>query len=1065
MKKQRRIIIGLVAVVLVLLFVVIFRNQIFADTAVDAPARVIFGCQNIPGTSSCLDLGAENENPSGVSFSQRAKNSSTNQYSTFNLTLDQLFQNDKITDQGFNYKSFAQTATTPSGYTSARNNLSFNTLGPVDSNGFPTDEYILEIRYKDVYRNDAQDGWKFENRLFIDSFVDYGSPRKTFLEIGKLLGVGDQNWKYEQIYFPKTSWQRIRSIDGKISFSLKDLRTDRSVPVPIDYIAFKKLTAEESSRFADWQQQNALHEIAYATSPVATPAIRKDYVETKSQPNISPSFKWFSTASMKPIYPNQYPLPEEIEKPIAISSAYGETEPFNLGVYTKQQLNNVSFTVNDLSLKTDQNIKLTRDKISVKKVVYGVKFWSSRNGNIGLQPDYPIEFSSTNIPANSSQQFWGEVKIGKDIPAGEYTGVIALNIGSMSQLIPISVTVVPVTLSEPDYIRALYHDPATPGQNMAMYDLYGTDQAIKQDMIDNGINNVIGSLDIEVGDNCGAVNYQGFKDNFRMLKSEGLIAKTAVFKMSPASGQAITKCTESSNLWWTRYRDPRFMNKFKEILTEVKNFVGSEGHEIVLIGEDEPGKFADRNMQVMVTSKVAHDVGIKVWSTYSAPAASEKLCRVDLDESSGYNYQYCEPCNNLETDFCFKKDGVSYLPGLNNYVDYKAWSLGNINTVSGQNDRSVATFKSTFGYYTTYSLQIRNPIINRFLNGYYAENAEGDGAKIIANWAYTGEAGSDPYNDFDQMPRYASTRYRQDYLLSYPSWDGKPIPTFAMKGLREGIKDAKYVATLRKLIAEHPNDQTASLARDFLNTLLDDNHVLTKYSDDYTMKRTAYGIHGLIVKYLSAGSSAGESNMEDYQVFDEKRLQIIDYIQALSSKNTGARSFSFRTGFTAFGTTERFSSNLITSQNLLLYRFDGSSNSWSIANSANSFDIEPWKAYLVYNPSSAKTLELPYSQVSSNRYKLTHGWNMLYSSNQKTFSDISIELPNGQASGLANLISQGKVLEHIFQIENQTSQDPCEYYNLLSNNLNVVYCNQDQSKAFVKSLFLPAGRAFWVYVY
>lgn len=850
-----------------------------SSTGQESNPAIIFGCKNTQGISQCLDLGSQNENPSGVTFHKRAKNSTTNAYATFDFSINDFFTQNQADS---NYKNYSPAATAPAGYSSGTNYISFNAFGQLDEKGFPIEEYLLEIHYKDVYRNDSgnDSGWKYDKRVFIESLINYGSPNQYFIEVGKLLGTGSNTDKYEQIYFPKNSWQRIRSVDGKFSFSLKDLREDRTVPLPIDYIALKRLSSEEAKRFSSWQENNALQYIAETSSK--TPASRVEYIEKNPQPNIS-NFKWFSVATMKPIYPNQYPLESEIEKPITISSAYDEIEPFNFGIFTKQKLDNVSFVLSDLSLKTDPGVKLAKDKISIKKVIYGVKFWGSRLGNIGLQPDYPIDFSTTSIPENSSQQFWGEVRVDKGIPAGEYSGKVGLKIGGgIVKDIPLTVKVLPIVLSESDRITAIYQDPAMPGSNGSeSFKLWGTEQAIKQDMVENGISNIIGSLQVTVPVGCGTLteqNYKAFKDRFLQLKREGLIGKTAVYKMSPAWGAALG-CTPQTDDWWVRYRDPLFINKFKEILTEVKRFVESNGSDIILIGEDEPQKLADRNMQVMVTSKIAHDVGIKVWSTYSATASSEKACRRDLDPGTGYNWRYCEPCNNLDTDFCYKKDGVSYLPGLSNYVDYKAWAMGSIDSISGQVDRTAEGFKETFGYYTTGLLQTRNPIINRFLNSYYAENAEGDGAKIIANWAYVGETGSDPYNDFDQMPRYGSKRIRPDYLLSYPSWDGNPIPTFAMKGLREGIKDAKYIATLRKLIAASPNDQTAREARAFLDSTLDDNHVKTKFTSDYT-SGAPNGYFGSITKYLSGGANATEANLDDYEIFDNNRKKMIDLIEA-----------------------------------------------------------------------------------------------------------------------------------------------------------------------------------------
>lgn len=849
-----------------ILAVIYFWPPKFSSGQESAPA-IVFGCKN-DQNSKCLDIGSANETSSGVKIFKRAKNISTGKYENLEQSLDSIFANEKLTEQYWNYRNF-QLDPVPEGYQSAYSTdyLSFDSMGSIDENGFPQDEYMLEIHYKDIYKNDGT-AWQYDKRFFIESMLAYGSPQIGSLEVGKLLGAGSNDWKYEQIYFPKTHWQRIRATGGKFNFALRDRREIRN-PLPIDYIVLKKLTSAESKQFTDGQKNR------YQIS---------DYVETNPAPNIT-GYKWFSAPSMKPIYPNQYPLANEIQKPIQISSAYGQIEPFNFGIYTKQQLNGVSFVKNNLALKGNPNVQLSAEKISIKKVVYADKFWAFQGGHIGLQPDFPDDFSSINIPANASQQFWGEVTVDDGITPGEYEGKINIKINGVvdsSQSIPIKVKVIPITLTEPNYIRALYHDPSIGTfQGLPHYQLYGNVSKVKKDMKAHGIDNVIGALDISVPANCGQItenDYKKFKDNFLKLKSEGLIGKTAVFKMSPFWGNVYSSCT-SGEKWWTRYQDDRFKTKLSEGFTEVKRFVEENGNQIVLIGEDEPQKDAAKNFQVAVTAKVAHEVGLKVWSTYSSTAAKEKICGIDRDPTEARDWEYCEPCNSLEEDFCYKKSGsnASYLPGLNSYVDYKAWSMGSID--AEQNDRQAPGFNDSFGYYTTGSTQIRNPIINRFLNGYYPENAEGTGAKIIANWTYIGEAGSDPFNEFDQNPRYGSERYRADYLLSYPNWDGDPLATFSMKGMREGIKDAKYIATLRKFISANPNDKVAQEAKNFLDTMLDDNHVKPRYKDDYATN-VPTGFYKTIVKYLSGGANATEANLDDYEIFDNNRKKMIDLIEA-----------------------------------------------------------------------------------------------------------------------------------------------------------------------------------------
>ena len=64
-----------------------------------------------------------------------------------------------------------------------------------------------------------------------------------------------------------------------------------------------------------------------------------------------------------------------------------------------------------------------------------------------------------------------------------------------------------------------------------------------------------------------------------------------------------------------------------------------------------------------------------------------------------------------------------------------------------------------------------------------------------------------PFNDFDRSAQnVSSTSMAFDYLVGYSTWSGDVLPTMAAEGIREGIKDSRYFATLERLINEHPGE-------------------------------------------------------------------------------------------------------------------------------------------------------------------------------------------------------------------------------------------------------------------
>ena len=79
-------------------------------------------------------------------------------------------------------------------------------------------------------------------------------------------------------------------------------------------------------------------------------------------------------------------------------------------------------------------------------------------------------------------------------------------------------------------------------------------------------------------------------------------------------------------------------------------------------------------------------------------------------------------------------------------------------------------------------------------------------------WAYNWSGGGHSWNDFDSP--------RMDWMLSYRNLDDTFLPTPAWEGIREGIKDRRYMRTLNRMINNAPaGSQAATDALRFLETI------------------------------------------------------------------------------------------------------------------------------------------------------------------------------------------------------------------------------------------------------
>ncbi len=171
---------------------------------------------------------------------------------------------------------------------------------------------------------------------------------------------------------------------------------------------------------------------------------------------------------------------------------------------------------------------------------------------------------------------------------------------------------------------------------------------------------------------------------------------------------------------------------------------------------------------------------------------------------------------------------------------------------------------------------------------------------------------------------------------------------------------------------------------------------------------------------------------------------------------------TFPKGFSAFGVTKALDKSVITSQGLYIVKFDNASNSWLSSNQSDfPANIDPFQGYYIYNPSVVKTISIPYSPAITNSYKVTPGWNMFWSANDKPRSQLQLEI-NSQVKTVDQWASEGKVSDKVFIIDNDQASQSCSYFKLLTTSETASDCANNELGT---SNIIPAGKVFWVYVY
>ena len=218
------------------------------------------------------------------------------------------------------------------------------------------------------------------------------------------------------------------------------------------------------------------------------------------------------------------------------------------------------------------------------------------------------------------------------------------------------------------------------------------------------------------------------------------------------------------------------------------------------------------------------------------------------------------------------------IPGLTNLVEYKYWfhqDMGiGYTRHNDVNDRyHPNAIDDHFGYYTTYLSQMPDLTYNRFLFGLYAFATEADAITAYAMF----HTYNDPYDDFDAAYDGVYPASAPDYLLVRPTRSGEPVYSLGgIEAIREGVKDARYIATLQTLIAAAPNDPCAVLAKSYLDDVK--SRIDTDYFGAYWNEAGELGYYEAILADLT---DPGDPQTNDYEAFSEIRRTIADYIKWL----------------------------------------------------------------------------------------------------------------------------------------------------------------------------------------
>ena len=699
--------------------------------------------------------------------------------------------------------------------------------------GLPRSPMVLEVRYKDQRHDSVGDWWatRSTNKLHVTSLIGFNEVDP---DVMGLRAHGSGKWRVQHALFPRTHWQRVKVTSGYYRFKL-NFPTKAGKALPIDYIALHAVTAAELETLARLQREARLFRRVERPAAAA--------VSGRS---------WFTKPVSEPVFESTRPAPAEVRRALVRRAARGERLTLSFSVLSDAAIPNVTLHAERLSRGKQQ-----LPGLKVYRVVQDLKSWTpeslwathSQLKTYGRMPDRIERFKVTRVKAQTATRFWFTLAVPAGATPGTYTGRVALRSGGATLFhVPVSVTVMPFALepyprsiflyAEP-HIRPYSNDPKKVLDNMQQhlvppYSAVGMDQPV-----------AVTRCPLSAG---GPFCYDlsAFAAELDELKRRGMLPRTHFVTLAYKTATDLLRLLGiSSGTTYERLSDPRFVSAYSGYIGELRQLAAARGVELAFSVVDEPNADIFRRTLTDRLYRVIRKAGHKTWVAFSPLA---------------------------DTPLCFPTKGNTHvprgtcLPALSPLLTHKLYNpkyitAGNI-TASGK----------SFGYYTTGYSQLRNPVYSRFFVGHFAQRT---GASAVGVYAY-GHYVGDPYNDFDDSWHHVGSFHYPDFLLAYPSHSGEMISTMAYEGLREGVLDGRYQATLEQMISDKRCHPQASQARIYLTTRL--AKLPLNWEDNYVKRAGAQGFDQTILKLLApTGTKPGHA------VFDQLRARVTWHLLRLNA--------------------------------------------------------------------------------------------------------------------------------------------------------------------------------------
>jgi len=471
------------------------------------------------------------------------------------------------------------------------------------------------------------------------------------------------------------------------------------------------------------------------------------------------------------------PSSKEVKDEISLFASSKEYEPATFSVYTRKDLNKIEVYPGDLKSKSGE--KIARENVDIRIV----KCWEQTNvgtGKMQMVPELLLKddriklkghFSSmpvtstahTDIPKDTSKQFWLTVYIPEGTKAGLYKGDIYFKPkDAPSSVITLKANVLPITLPKSKKVHAIVG--GNPDVGLGWYgekkvSPEAWEEICRKNLIDmreHGIQ----STDIKcplTGSTAGGkltIDFTNLEKTLKLLKEVGL-GKIIGYDIgySKINGRPLSLRSWEVN----PESDKLFYYTLEKVVAEIEKYLKKnwkDTFQVFYWGIDEPsitrGSYNEMGRDKIEACKNMYDAihrggGLTTSCLYPSAFGGIKVLG-PLTDLPDYHYDYLFPGTDPKI---IKKEAESK--------------------------------KGVWWWWSAYQ---ENPIENRLMAGFILWKSEGTGTKPWGYRAYRER----PYDD----------TAGKNMAIVYPSKDG-PVPTLAWEAFREGIDDTRYLTVLTEL--------------------------------------------------------------------------------------------------------------------------------------------------------------------------------------------------------------------------------------------------------------------------